>query len=172
MLSFQTVPRIVTQTGVDVSENPRALWRLARDDEMWRGVVWGVLWLELEEWQIVLPFDGPDFGRLFFDRLATHSFSMDQSLDSVETHFWALWVKFVLVDFSSGPSATWRYENYFPHWPPPGPPLQSFADYLRESISCAQESSWWLKGLPRNLPVAFSLKHHGVSILKSFIPIL
>ena len=87
MLSFQTVPRIVTQTGVDVSENPRALWRLARDDEMWRGVVRGVLWLELEEGQIVLPFDGPDFGRLVFDRLAIHSFSMDQSLDSVETHF-------------------------------------------------------------------------------------
>ena len=36
MLSFQIVPRIVTQTGVDVSENPRALWRLAEDDEMWR----------------------------------------------------------------------------------------------------------------------------------------
>ena len=50
-------------------------------------------------------------------------------------------------------------------WLPSAPPV-SCGLWEKENIWRAQESSWWLKGLPRNLPVAFSLKHHGVSILK------
>ena len=50
-------------------------------------------------------------------------------------------------------------------WLPSAPPV-SCGLWEKENIWRAQESLWWLKGLPRNLPVAFSLKHHGVSILK------